>query len=43
MSFNNFLTPTWVAPNGNIVWWYTFGVGGRGAQCASADEKLPTL
>ena len=42
MSFNNFVTPTWVAPNGNIGWSYFFGgVGGRGAQAASADAKTP--
>ena len=40
MAFNNFLTPSWVAPNGNISWWYTFGAS-HGAQAASADAKTP--
>jgi len=40
MSFNNFLTPVWLAPGGTHYWWYTF-YDNRGAQYATADVKTP--
>jgi len=40
MSFNNFLSPTFLAEGGQAWWWYTFG-GDRGTQMATADIKRP--
>jgi hypothetical protein len=38
MSFNNFLTPVWIAPGATQTWWYTF-YDNREAQYATADVR----
>jgi hypothetical protein len=40
MSFNNFLSPTWVSANSPVGWWYTF-YNNSGALYAEANPQSP--